>query len=427
MIYGIEDPNEKLEIFNDLLSECINNHAPLKRVKVTRPPAPWLQNEAIRNLQSLRNDLRYEAHLSKSPDIWQKFRSARNLLKRKIKDAKQEFINKALNSKTSKQIWQIIHQILSPCPDPIRFDVDTLNTFFIETATRTTGDVIDTPDDLHQFINDTHSDNLENRGFVIKHVSFHEVTKCLKALRNDTSTGHDHLPVKFLKPIAEIIAGPLTHIINSAIDLNLFPDIWKQARVTPIPKINNPSTENDLRPISILPTLSKIYEKLVSRQIVDFIDDQKLLSCNISGFRKGHSTASTLLNIRDDITMAMKRGEITLLVLADFSKAFDTIKYKTVLTKLSKLGFSKSFLRWTLSYLTNRKQFVQIDDRRSEILTLNFGIPQGSILGPLIFNLYVADLHEHLDAECRQYADEGLLWAPMSPRLYAKFGDIGRY
>ena len=125
MIYGIEDPNKKLEIFNDLLSECINNHAPLKRVKVTRPPEPWLQNEAIRSLQSLRNDLRYEAHRSKSPDIWQKFRNVRNLLKRKIKDAKQEFINKALNSKTSKQIWQIIHRILSPCPDPIRFDVDT--------------------------------------------------------------------------------------------------------------------------------------------------------------------------------------------------------------------------------------------------------------------------------------------------------------
>ena len=122
----------------------------------------------------------------------------RNLLKRKIKDAKQEFINKALNSKTSKQIRQIIHRILSPCPDPIRFDVDTLNTFFIEPATRTTGDnVIDTPDDLHQFISDTQSDKLENRGFVIKHVSFHEVTKCLKALRNDTSTGHDHIPVKF--------------------------------------------------------------------------------------------------------------------------------------------------------------------------------------------------------------------------------------
>ena len=113
--------------------------------------------------------------------------------------------------------------------------------------------------------------------------------------------------------------------------------------------------------------------------------------------------------------MAMKRGEITLLVLADFSKAFDTIKYKTVLTKLSKLGFSKSFLRWTLSYLTNRKQFVQIDDRRSEILTLNFGIPQGSILGPLIFNLYVADLHEHLDAECRQYADDTSIYSCIKP------------
>ena len=116
------------------------------------------------------------------------------------------------------------------------------------------------------------------------------------------------------------------------------------------------------------------------------------------------------------------------------SKAVHTIKYKTVVTKLSKPGFSKSFLRWTLSYLTNRKQFVQIDDRKSEMLTLNLGIPQGSILGPLIFNLYVADLHEHQDAECRQYADDtsiyiyiSLLQARRSSTIYyIKTGHIGQ-
>ena len=114
-----------------------------------------------------------------------------------------------------------------------------------------------------------------NKGFAIRRVSFYEVTNCLKTLRNDTSTRYDHIPVRFLKPIADIIAGPLTHIINSAIDLDMFPDFWKRARVTPIPKINNPSTENDLRPVSILPILSKIYEKPVCQQIADFIDDQK--------------------------------------------------------------------------------------------------------------------------------------------------------
>ena len=112
-----------------------------------------------------------------------------------------------------------------------------------------------------------------------------------------------------------------------------------------------------MRPISILPGLSKVFERLVHQQVVSFIDSHDLLKDNISGFRKGHSTTTVLLRIRDDIIKAMKRGEVTLMILADFSQAFDTIKYKTVLKNLNYLGFSKSFLNWTIEYLTDRVAF----------------------------------------------------------------------
>ncbi len=111
----------------------------------------------------------------------------------------------------------------------------------------------------------------------------------------------------------------------------------------------------------------------------------------------------------------MKRGEVTLMVLADFSKAFDTIKYKTVLTKLSQLGFSNDYLKWTVNYFTERQHFVQIDDKTSGLCPVNFGVPQGSILGPLIFNLYAADLQSYVEDKCHQYADDTTLYAHCKP------------
>ena len=170
-----------------------------------------------------------------------------------------------------------------------------------------------------------------------------------------------------------------------------------------------------MRPISILPVLSKVFERLVHQQVLPFIDSHNLLKDNISGFRKGHSTTSVLLRIKDDIIKAMKRGEITLMVLDDFSKAFDTIKYKTVLKKLDYLGISKSFLNWTIEYLTDRRHFVQIDDKTSDRSRVNFGVPQGSIMGPPIFNLYVADLHAHINMQCHQYADDTTLYVHCKP------------
>ena len=205
---------------------------------------------------------------------------------------------------------------------------------------------------------------------------------------------------------------PLPEIINGCINKAYFPKPWKIARVSPIPKVDNPTTNDELRPISILPVLSKVFERLVGWQMSEFANSASLLHDNISSFRKGHSTTTALLGIRDDIKRAMKRKEVTLMVLADFSKAFDTVCFKTTIKKFYKLGFSKDYLKWLLNYLSGRTQFVQIDDTKSCLKSSQFGIPQGSILGPMIFNLYVSDLRDNLDlsTSCSQYADDTSLY-----------------
>lgn len=195
-------------------------------------------------------------------------------------------------------------------------------------------------EDLLNFFNTLPSKPPEEELFTLRDVTYKEVLDEINNIRLDTSTGPDNIPAKYLKPVAESIAGPLTNVLNSFIAKSLFPNAWKVAKITPVPKTNCSASVSNMRPISILPVLSKVYVRLVHRQVIEYIEYRTLFKDNIFGFRKGHSTTTVLLAIRDDIIRAMKRGEVTLMVLADFSKAFDTIKYKTVLKKLSLLGFS---------------------------------------------------------------------------------------
>ena len=237
----------------------------------------------------------------------------------------------------------------------------------------------------------------------------------LKNIRNDCSTGYDNIPIEFVKLVADFVSSPITHIINKSIDESTFPEAWKIARISPIPKITTPLDFNDYRPISILPTLSKLFKRIVMKQLVEFIDRRKLYSNTQSGFRKHHSTNTILLKLRDDILNAMEKGELTLAVLADFSKAFDTVDYEVLIRKLNTVHMSKSFQLFVLNYLTNRKQFIQIDDKSSSYATIHFGVPQGSILGPILFNLYVCDMIEVSKSKCLQYADDTNIYDHCKP------------
>jgi hypothetical protein len=186
----------------------------------------------------------------------------------------------------------------------------------------------------------------------------------------------------------------------------MFPSSWKIERIRPIPKISEPIENSDFRPVSVLPILSKVFERLVLSQLVEYIEEHSLYKETMSGFRKGHSTMAVLLK-------AMKKGEITLAVFTDYSKAFDTVDFQVfILNKFHRIGFSKDFLIWIYSYLDGRQQFVQIDDGQSRLLPVTFGVPQGSILGPVLFNLYMADLQGEKSSDCNylQYADDTSLY-----------------
>jgi hypothetical protein len=164
------------------------------------------------------------------------------------------------------------------------------------------------------------------------------------------------------------------------------------------------------RPSFLLCHPGKVYERLIFRQLAQHIDENSTLYDSVSAYRKGQSTITVLQAISDDFLKAMKRGEETIMVLADFSKAFDTVRFGKPITKMYQLGLSKNFLTLMLNYVSDRKKFVQIDDNHSNVIDVKFSVPQGSILGPILFNIYVNDLQDQINAKRYQHADDTTIY-----------------
>lgn len=412
LVYAFDSPEDQLDVFNELFLSCLNTHAPLVKQKITRPPAPWLKDLDIKAKQRVKNRLRKIARRTELEQDIAEYRHHRNEVKKLIKTAKADFFKKALSSKRPKDVWSVIHRILNPSPTKITADPDTLNVHFNTTAKRLLNSNPKSESLLKSRIQ-----SFEDTSNMLKFqpVTYHDITKAIQSIRKDCSTGYDTIPAKFLKIAVDHIASPLCHIINACIKSNHFPKQWKVSRISPIPKIGNPKEPSDFRPISILPILSKVFEKLIMNQVVLFLETRHALSDNQCGFRKGHCTVTTCIKIRDDILKAMNRGEVTLAVMADYSKAFDTVDFETLIEKLHKIGFSKNATLLISSYLTDRLQFVQIDSNCSKKLVVTNGVPQGSILGPILFNIYVHDLNDNITGSCMQYADDTNIYDSFKP------------
>lgn len=213
---------------------------------------------------------------------------------------------------------------------------------------------------------------------------------------------------RFLKIILPHILCYINHIFNTILTTSIYPSSWKCARVIPIPKVREPKSPADFRPISILPFLSKAFERLVKTQMSAHLETNRLLSTHQSGFRSGRSTTTALLDITENIRADIDARRISIVVLLDFSKAFDTVNHTFLLRKLShQFDMSSSATSLMRNYLHDRVQFVSQMGDHSTIGLLNRGVPQGSVLGPLLFSLYINELPTLIKhSRCHLFADD---------------------
>ena len=204
--------------------------------------------------------------------------------------------------------------------------------------------------------------------------------------------GYDNISMRVIKHSFDLISAPLTDIINLSLQKGTFPDKLKLTKVIPIYKANNPSLFTNYRPISLLSNFSKFFEKVMYNRITEFIEQYNILYRCQFGFRKNYSTSHALIHLINKVSSAIDQRETTVGVFLDLSKAFDTLDHQILFTKLEHYGIRDVALQWIKSYFTCRRQFVQINQTCSSTQTINCGVPQGSILGPLFFILYINDL-----------------------------------
>jgi hypothetical protein len=241
--------------------------------------------------------------------------------------------------------------------------------------------------------------------FSLAEFTVSDVKKNVLAISSN-AVGVDSVSRKMILPLLDFLAPVITHILNCSISSGIFPTLWKEADIIPLPKKAKPSSLSEYRPISILPFLSKVLERLVHQQLTSFLNRNDLMNPFQSGFRSGHSTATALVKITDDIRAGMDDRKVTVLTLLDFSNAFNTVDFEILLSILRSLNISPAVIDWFHSYLHGRRQRVKVDSFRSSWCSTLAGVPQGGVLSPLLFSIFINSITKNIFSSYHLYADD---------------------
>ncbi len=396
-----------------MAADCIPNK--LARIRPSDPP--WFHNE-LRNQIRKRKRAHRKAKVTNSPEDWSHYRLLRNQATNSLKNAKTfyyQILSQKLKSGvlSGKDWWKTFKLFTDDTPSsipPLIFngsvfasDSDKANLFnkhFLDAT------LLDDQDaDLPSLLNYTHHPTLGNIVFTPN-----EVQSILLTLKTGKACGPDGINNVILKELALPLSTPLCDLFNYSLSSGRVPCAWKEANVTPVFKKGDPSDVVNYRPISLLSTIGKSLEKLVHKHVYNFFLDHSTITSLQSGFKHGDSTVNQLVDIYNTFCKALDDGKEVRSVFCDISKAFDRVWHIGLLYKLKRSGITGHLFRWFENYLSQRKQRVVLPGGNSIWVSVKAGVPQGSILGPLLFLVFINDIVDELHSNVRLFADDTSLY-----------------
>ncbi len=423
-----DDVNMAWSNFESIFIKILDSVAPIKQVRLKQRAEPWFTSEIL-DLILERDSLLRHFKKSKSSDDYKCYCKLRNKVQRTVKKAKSDYLSSQIeeNKNNPKKLWQHLKGLgynsksKENCNMVLNIDgemcydnkkvADHINEFYTTVASTLVNKLPPAPNLFH-VASEKFQCYYRNKGVTANSVSLKPVSsdficKELKKLNASKSTGLDGIPARFLKDGHEVLCHPIGYIVNLSITSGIVPNAFKCARVKPLFKKNSRLEVGNYRPVSILIVASKILERAVYTQLEDYLSTNNLLYDLQSGFRGNYSTDSCLIHLQDHIRSQTSIGNYTGMVLLDLQKAFDTVDHAILCQKLKTMGIES--VGWFHSYLTSRKQIVCVNGVVSEYRNVSCGVPQGSLLGPLLFLCYVNDMEISVNCKLLLYGDDNAL------------------